>query len=544
MPAELAAPMDEMTAEPPARRPAPAPSTATTTTKPTGLGRIPKKWKWTGEAFIDVEEGRAQRLCNVVLSDMTEPLPTGLRFSVCLSSADSIRFGKLHDVADLYMIARACGQVQQFVKFGPSEGSDTDAFNTLAIHLRSERSFTYARLSVDGVEAALMVVFPPFIKELSRLLKVPEIMIDAPMIGALLQWELTRQEFEDARWFKLNSDETTRPSLHPEVKALVDEKFAKNSTVNRALRILNVSKSLFKFLSTTSRPYCIWYSPADGQSGESAGMETAALRTVLAAFKAEDMGYKTDVRIAFVHIGALKSLSKLPALAERRNKQSDLRFYTYGTHESVPPERWGVHEIYPLGGIVTFTPSAILNNIIAVYELIKRIAEHPLWECYILPSVVAMLAKLTCQDQNPLALFDRGEFVFSDLLELIEEGKISLLRSPPLTRCPKGGEDPAAKWTSWQTELLRMDARGLLESSIALAAEQYSSVQPHALPEAIQTEIVRDLMGMQMQPTLMDAYRRFVVIKGKGDKHLGEDRDGIECTTVTTFDFKDDWFKN
>lgn len=101
---------------------------------------IPKKWKWTGEAFIDVEEGKAHRLCNVSLYDMTEALPTGLRFSVCLSAADSIRLGKLHEVPELYMILRSTVQVHQFIKVGPSEDADAEVVNTLAAHLRARRS--------------------------------------------------------------------------------------------------------------------------------------------------------------------------------------------------------------------------------------------------------------------------------------------------------------------------------------------------------------------------------------------------------------------
>ncbi|KAH9937573.1 uncharacterized protein B0H18DRAFT_1113390 [Fomitopsis serialis] len=540
MPTELAAPMDETAAEPPLRGPVP---TASSASKPP-IGRIPKKWKWTGEVFIEVEEGRAQRICNIALSDATEPRPNGLRFSICLDPVDSVRLGKLYEVADIYMILRSCTQVQQFAKLGPGKDSDADAVTALAAHLKTKRSFTYARLSLDGGEVALMLVFPSSINELCRLLKVPpQTLVDAPMIAALLPWELTRQEFDEAKWFKTRSDDALTASLDPVVDAAAREMFSKNPAVHRALRILNVPHRLFKFLSASSRTYCIWYSPADGQVGELAGMETAALRTLLAAFKANDMGYKKDVRIVFVHVGALKTIYKLQALAERRNKRCELRFYTYGTHESVPPERWGIREIYPLGGVVTFTPSAILSNIVGVYELIKKIDEHPIWDCYILPSVVAMLAKSTCQDQNPLALFDKGDFFFSDLLGMIEEGKISLLRMPPLTRCPKGGDDPTAKWISWQTELLRADARGLLESSIALAAEQYSSVQANELPDAIQKEIIRDLMGMQMQPAIMDTRRRFVVIKGKSDRYLSEDRDGVECTTATAFDFKDDFFK-
>ena len=115
---------------------------------------------------------------------------------------------------------------------------------------------------------------------------------------------------------------------------------------------------LYKFLTITSRTYCLWYAGADGKAGEIAGMETTALRTILTTLKAKDMGYKSDVRIIFVHVGALKTFFKLPVLAERRVKQPEIRFYTYGTHESVAPERWGIREIFPIGACARLHPLA------------------------------------------------------------------------------------------------------------------------------------------------------------------------------------------
>lgn len=61
----------------------------------------------------------------------------------------------------------------------------------------------------------------------------------------------------------------------------------------------------------------------------------------------------------FVHIGALSTLHRLSGLAKARNKQHSLQFITYGTHPTVHPSRWGIHEIFPLGktptlGALTF----------------------------------------------------------------------------------------------------------------------------------------------------------------------------------------------
>ena len=201
-----------------------------------------------------------------------------------------------------------------------------------------------------------MLIFPPSNTELRQLLKVPEALLEAstaPMIAALVPWELSRQEYDDARWFKSRSDDVARVSFDPSVATLANERFPNNTALQRALRILDIPKALFKFLASSARAYCLWYAGAGGQNADVAGVETTALRTVLGALKAKDVGYKADVRVIFVHVGALKTFHRLPVLAERRAKQPEMRFYSYGTHESVSPERWGIHELFPLGTCIT-----------------------------------------------------------------------------------------------------------------------------------------------------------------------------------------------
>jgi hypothetical protein len=59
------------------------------------------------------------------------------------------------------------------------------------------------------------------------------------------------------------------------------------------------------------------------------------------------------------------------------------------------------------GGIVTFTPSALLEDPIGVYKLVAQIVKHPLWACYLLPSAIGMVAKLTREGEDPLAVYDK-----------------------------------------------------------------------------------------------------------------------------------------
>ncbi|KAI0936045.1 hypothetical protein AcV5_004288 [Taiwanofungus camphoratus] len=543
MPPTLAAPMEEESGKDDIQRPAPVPPPAAS--KQGALGRIPKKWKWLGELFINVDSDRAEHLCNVSLFDPTDPRPNGLRFSICLNSVDSMRFNELHNIADLHLILGACAPVQQFAKLGPQGDADADAIRTLMAYMRRRRAFTYARAYLDGIEVALVVVFPSVFADLCKLLKVPQDLADGnSLIAALVPWELTHEEYKAALW-----QNPRTASMKDKFMDLVlsengrhgEHKLTSNRFYHRAIRILQFPKSLHEFMSQPNRPYCIWYSPADGTVSEP-GIDTLALRAILTVCGARDVGYKADVRVIFVHVGALSTLHNLHVLAIRRYKRPDLRFYTYGAHETVPPTRWGIRDIFPLGGIITFTPSVIIEHLAGICSLIKKIDEHPLWECYLLPSVVALVAKLTCQEQNPLTLFDKGECYLGEILSLIEQGRVSLLRAPPLTQCPKPNNDPAIEWVGWQLRLLRSDARGLLEECMRLATEQYPNTPEAELPIAIQQEITRDLLSMQMQPAIMDKYRRFVVVKTSNDHCFEDDKDGLECTTLPRFDFRDDFF--
>lgn len=84
--------------------------------------------------FMDVSRERAERVCEISLHDPTEPLPNGLRFSICVKG-DSLRLSAFHDIASLPVFLEACTRVQQFAKVAPQEDKDTDAIKQLAIYM-------------------------------------------------------------------------------------------------------------------------------------------------------------------------------------------------------------------------------------------------------------------------------------------------------------------------------------------------------------------------------------------------------------------------
>lgn len=93
---------------------------------------------------MDVSREKAERVCEITLHDPTEPLPNGLRFSICLKG-DSIRLSAFQDMSSLPLFLEACTRVQQFAKVGPLQDKDADATKQLAIFMM-KRAFVSSRI--------------------------------------------------------------------------------------------------------------------------------------------------------------------------------------------------------------------------------------------------------------------------------------------------------------------------------------------------------------------------------------------------------------
>jgi hypothetical protein len=101
--------------------------------------RIPKKWKWVGDLFVDTAPNHAEKLCAVTLSDSTDPLQNGLRFSIMLPSVDSLRIKKRLHVCELDAVLYACGPVQQLAKVSAEDASCADRLNHLMIYMNLQQ---------------------------------------------------------------------------------------------------------------------------------------------------------------------------------------------------------------------------------------------------------------------------------------------------------------------------------------------------------------------------------------------------------------------
>lgn len=261
-------------------------------------------------------------------------------------------------------------------------------------------------LYLDNLEVASLLIFPSSLHPLWRRFKVPvDLQQASPFITAVIPWKMSTADY-----FASGIEESYAISTGTKGKR----------PGSHAMAFIEFPKDLRLFMSRPDRNYCVWWSSGDGTTAP--GWETNQLLKILNSCKAKNVGHKADVRVVFVHVGALRTLHKLPALAERRNKVPQLQFYTYGTHPSIPRKQWGVHEIYPLGkmarcpwmvglillvgGIVTFTPEALFQNPLGAVKVMEQIAEHPCWTCYLLPSVVGMAAKVSCLGADPVSEFN------------------------------------------------------------------------------------------------------------------------------------------
>lgn len=118
--------------------------------------------------------------------------------------------------------------------------------------------------------------------------------------------------------------------------------------VYQAIFCLGFPSNLLEFFDNPNRTYGIWFSSSDcGQS--TSGLETALLQLILGATRATVSNLKDEVRVIFIHVGALPTIRTLPSLVAKLSEHPETHFYTYGTHPSVESWRWGLHEIFPLG---------------------------------------------------------------------------------------------------------------------------------------------------------------------------------------------------
>ncbi|KAJ7647700.1 hypothetical protein FB45DRAFT_206531 [Roridomyces roridus] len=286
---------------------------------------------------------------------------------------------------------------------------------------------------------------------------------------------------------------------------------------------------------TLNHPSVVW-SGATKDDLDTAHLRCALSKSRQGIIDAAGAGSKAGT--VFIHVRALPFVHSLPDIVELRSRP-EVRFYSYGTHPSVPPKRWGHRPIFLLGGIVTFSVAALTGDPWGLLRTIRRIAAHPLWECYLLPQIFGLALRLNEQreDSGMEELGDSGlPLALDRILDAVLEGQVALLCAP--------GSDPAEYllkhlWSICRQDreqllpIFRTDKDNLLERCRAACDAAFPD--PAASFETAAEVVRADVRRMQTQPLLVETYRRYVVI----DVGSNDQQDGIEWQDIGRFSFND-----
>ncbi|KAF5373542.1 hypothetical protein D9758_000846 [Tetrapyrgos nigripes] len=513
--------------------------------------RISKKWKWTGKIELQREDEVVVLCEEATLTDTTQVVPQGMPFLVAMPEAlKSIRFTSFLQLDHLDSVLLACKPVQQLARLSAEDDAGKKALGKLARFISAKQLPVLVPIILDSRHVAQVVVFPPEMQALYRRFQVPPEYKTSILVAALLPWTLDSPDqtrLVQAQNSRNKGEREKDPNFWPE--GLI----RREPALKQAIRMLEYPHWLHSYMGFAERTFAIW---SDEKQFRTKNLESDLLRDILKKYNQTREVVLSDstqltLKAVFVHISALRNLSKLPKLIELRSHKLETMFILFG-------------------GILTFTASVLVDDSISILEKINEVDDHKLWLGYLIPSVLGMAVKLHYRDQDPLVAFDNDKFVFHFLLTAIDEGKISLMRAPPqkhtsslppLTNSatPQNLKDwqatsekllvreeghlawksKADDWIMEQAKSVLRGPREILDYCLKEFWAKYANVPETEWQSTLEAEISADLEVMQVQPAIMHEYRRFVVLKAERDHNIKGDRDGFEWVTCNEFKFRD-----
>lgn len=135
----------------------------------------------------------------------------------------------------------------------------------------------------------------------------------------------------------------------------------------------------------------------------------------------------SDAKYIFIHAKGRHRLERLHKLHERRRENPQVAFYAYGWDVGVDPQTAGVRSVWEigtlapprgpfanalftatdalitLGGIMAFTPRAIIDHPDKIRKLLVEAQEDPFWEIYLTPGVITLVDELSALKRDELS---------------------------------------------------------------------------------------------------------------------------------------------
>ncbi|TEB23318.1 hypothetical protein FA13DRAFT_1818467 [Coprinellus micaceus] len=523
MPAEMAGPLEP--AAEPVVEPLPPPPLPSRVAPPPPLPTR-KIFKWEGSLTVCAGTSTTDELEQsfpVVMEDQMDSKLQGLRFPFFFKSTglDQLNATHIYHAQELASILPTHSTPTHFAKVSlqPS-AAEKKHWTSFLRFLGKSQQVVLLPLSLDNDIPAHLLLAPPEVY-LGIRLKIPSHIaphVEAAdnLVACILPRTLTlkqrsegwKPELESLRELRVQIAERSDSRFHCSLKL--------RPLLQEATRVLDFPTKTYDYLKSTSRSWAI-FPPMDSSSKST--YEVELLRSILAELKENATRKQKSVNpqkskihmmreaakldsagVLFIHVGALRHLRRLTFMRERLLSSDYVRFYTFGSHPSVSQKFWGVREVFPCGGIVTFLPSAFLNYPLEIMENIRKISEHPFWSAYILPSVLGMVARMSGADGNDLT-----KWAYSYLLKAIEGGQLALIEAPPENKfC--FGEPSNDHRTRWFNDYLTALPPSQ-EEALSFAMGAFSSVTANTpqsnWPMLIEKEVAQDLARMQTQPSIL-----------------------------------------
>ena len=124
---------------------------------------------------------------------------------------------------------------------------------------------------------------------------------------------------------------------------------------------------------------------------------------------------------------------------------------------------------------------------------------------------------------------EREPWRLSRILNFIDEGKLALMKSPPVSERALTSSDicPHEEWITAQYASLPKTTTDIIEQAWAAYINNFAGKSEEEMRQEVEQEIMKDLTSLQMQAYIRRKYRRFVIMKAMQDTHIKYDRDGV-----------------
>ncbi|KZP00778.1 hypothetical protein CALVIDRAFT_213250 [Calocera viscosa TUFC12733] len=272
------------------------------------------------------------------------------------------------------------------------------------------------------------------------------------------------------------------------------------------------------------KPYCVVPEPSTRDPFLKEDVQSLA--STLEYFKAASrlLGEVIDQEtVVFIHRRALRTLGSQMQEIIRLRKYPRVYFYCFGLGDPMQDDTVGESEprlISPRGGIVTFTPQALLDDPMGTVQLVNDLSKKQGWQCYIIPPVLAALQEFKDpqNEKHAWAIVTlmlattkpEDRLILTESIDCVLERLRAREQVPYVDQCEDQLRDKTAyMWTLGQFELLEADAGKLLDLCRAVATEN----SPTITMDEVVKKIFEDMLSMQRQPRLLESYRSWTALQ-------------------------------